>query len=535
MLGHRKPQRSLFEATVWPHRVDSESFYGRMAAVSDVLFADDDLAEMYTLDNGRPSLPPSLLCGVLLLQFYDGSGDEEAVDRLRFDLRWKVALGLPLDYGGFDPTSLVVFRKRLLAHGQERYAFDRFLKVARETGFLPEKLRQLVDSSPQKGAGAVQDTFTLLRKGVRKLLKAMGFAVPSKRRGLAVNLASYLDSDEKARIDWRDQTARGEELVRLVRDADTVLALAEEQSDNPEVRALGWLLTKILGDDLVVDETGRPEIGEGVARDRMISWTDPTMRHGRKSAAGRWNGAKIQIMEEPETELITAVDVVDASAGDGKSLLELVDDVALHLGRPIEQLVGDTAYGEAENRVGCAARWIDLVAPVTTWGDPAVAKDAFEVGARGFSLTCPTGQITTDWEMVKDTHEREVKRFTFARAICERCPLFERCVRSKTKGRSVTLHFHEDVLRAARERQTTAAFRTIYRTRPIIERKIAELMGRGLREARYVGREKQRLQALWTAAIVNLKRLFTLAKETPTRVRAGLVAVAPLPSVAMLS
>lgn len=533
MLGRRQPQRSLFEATAWPHRVDPASFYGRMAAVGDVLFADDDLAAMYTLDNGRPSLPPSLLCGVLLMQFYDGASDEEAVDRLRFDLRWKVALGLPLDYGGFDPSSLVVFRKRLLDHGQERYAFDRFLRVAREAGFLPEKLRQLVDSSPQKGAGAVQDTYTLLRKGIRKLLKAMGFALPVRRRGLAVHLARYLESDQKAAIDWQDPKARAEELGRLVADADAVLELAQEQRDDSEVRATGWLLTKILGDDLVVDQEGRPQLGEGVARDRLISWTDPTMRHGRKSASSRWNGAKIQVVEEPETELITAVDVVDASAGDGKSLLGLVDDVVEHTGLPVEQVIGDTAYGEAENRVGCTARGIDLMAPVSTWGDRAVAKDAFEVGAGALSLTCPHGQTTTEGELVKDAHDREVKRFIFARATCEACPLFERCVRSQTKGRSVTLHYHEDVLRAARERQNTATFRTSYRTRAIIERKIAELMGRGLRQARYVGREKQRLQALWTAAIVNLKRLFTLTQTTPTRVRVELVGGAPMPSVVL--
>jgi hypothetical protein len=50
----------------------------------------------------------------------------------------------------------------------------------------------------------------------------------------------------------------------------------------------------------------------------MVSWTDLTMRHGRKSASGRWNGAKIPVGEDPETELITAIEVVDASAGDGK-------------------------------------------------------------------------------------------------------------------------------------------------------------------------------------------------------------------------
>jgi transposase len=535
MLGRRQPQRSLFEATAWPHRVASDSFHGRMASVSDVLFRDDDLASMYTLDNGRPSLPPSLLCGVLLLQFYDNVGDEEAVERVRFDLRWKVALALPLDFAGFDPTSLVVFRKRLLQNGKERYAFERFLSVAREAGFLPEKLRLLVDSSPQKGAGAVQDTDTLLRKGVRKLLKAMGFAVPEKRRGLAANLAQYLESDQKARIDWTDPGERKVELARLVADADAVLALAQEQADDPEVRTTGWLLTKILGDDVVKGADGQPQIGEGVARDRMMSWTDPTMRHGRKSAAGRWNGAKIQLAEEPETELITAVEVVDASAGDGKALLPLVDEVEATIQARVEQVTGDTASGDAENRVGCAARGIDLVAPVGKGGDPAVAKDAFTLGEEGASLTCPVGQTTTDWHEVKDPQGRTVKQFSFERSVCEACPLFARCVRSETKGRTVTLHDHEGVLRAARERQATPEFREQYRQRAGIERKIAEVMGQGLRQARYVGRKKQRLQAAWTVAVVNLKRLLTLAQHDPMGFREALAGRSPRAIAGMVS
>jgi transposase len=523
MLGRRQPQRSLFEATAWPHQVAADSFYGRMASVSDVLFRDEDLATMYTLDNGRPSLPPSLLCGVLLLQFSDNVGDEEAVERVRFDLRWKVALALPLDYAGFDPTSLVVFRKRLLHHGKERYAFERFLSVAREAGFLPEKLRLLVDSSPQKGAGAIQDTYTLLRKGIRKLLRAMGFAGPEKRRGLAANLARYLESDQKARIDWADPQERQAELARLGADADAVLALAQEQADDPAVRTIGWMLTKILGDDVVEGADGQPRIGEGVARDRLISWTDPSMRHGRKSASGRWKGAKVQLVEEPARELITAVELVDASAGDGKALRALGDATEAATQAAVEQVIGDTAYGEAENRVACLARGIDRVAPVPSGGDPAVAKDAFTLSENGESLTCPGGQTTTDWREGKDSQGRTVKQFRFARQVCETCLLFERCVRSNTTGRTVTLHYHEAVLRAARERQATPAFREGYRQRATTERKVAEVMGQGLRQARYVGRPKQRLQALWTVAVVNLKRLFTLAPNAIPRLRTGFV------------
>ena len=139
MLGRRNPQRSLFSAQSLPHQVNPDSFYGRMGAISSQLFDDDDLKDMYCPDNGRPSLPPSLMSGVLLLQFYDDVSDGEAVERTKYDLRWKVALDLPLDFPGVDPSSLSVYRKRLIENGKERYAFDRFVEVGRAAGFNTDK------------------------------------------------------------------------------------------------------------------------------------------------------------------------------------------------------------------------------------------------------------------------------------------------------------------------------------------------------------------------------------------------------------
>jgi len=445
-------------------------------------------------------------------------------------LRWKVALGLPLDYSGFDPSSLVVFRKRLLEHGKERYAFDRFLKVAREAGFLPEKIRQLVDSSAMKGAGAAQNTYTLLRKGIRRLLQGMGFGVPEKRRGLQAKLQRYLESDKKAEIDWSDPKARAQELGVLVRDAEAVLEMAGEHADDSEVRTTGWLLTKILGDDVVAGEEGEPQLGEGVARDRVMSWSDPQMRHGRKSASGRWNGEKLQVAEEPTTELITEIEVVDANAGDGKSLIPMVDSVEEHQGVQVEAVTADTAYGGVENRVACAERGIDLVAPVATPNDPEVDKSAFKIDVVAGKGTCPQGESSTEYREVKDDAGRKVKQFVFDLEKCSVCPLYDRCLRGKKDGRkserkvgrTVTLNYHEDVIQAARERQETVEFREAYRERSKVERKIAELMGHGLRNARYFGRKKKRLQALWTAAVVNLKRLFKLAKGDWQRIRVAL-------------
>jgi len=63
-----------------------------MGRLTDKFLRDDDLKEMYCADNGRPSLPPSMMAGALILQFYDDVSDGKAVVRIRYDLRWKVAL-----------------------------------------------------------------------------------------------------------------------------------------------------------------------------------------------------------------------------------------------------------------------------------------------------------------------------------------------------------------------------------------------------------------------------------------------------------
>lgn len=518
MLGRRNPQRSLFDAQSLPHRVPADSFYSRMGAVSEVLFSDDDLKDLYCADNGRPSLPPSLMCGALLLQFYDDVSDEEAVERLQFDLRWKVALDLCLDYAGFDPSSLSYFRRRLVEHGQERYAFDRFVAVGRAAGFIPDKVTLLIDATPVKGAGAVQDTYTLLRKGVRKLLKAAGYHVPGKRHGLSPQaqalIERYVDQDGKADIDWSDPQQRAAQLKVLVADAEAVLELAVEQSDNAEVRSLGWLLTKILGDDIVTDERGDPQLGEGTAPDRIISITEPEMRHGRKSKSRRFDGFKALSATEQSSELLIDIADIPASGSEGAHLLPTIQRIEAHADVVVERAIGDGAFGSGELRAACATypdHPIDLVSPLAQPQDAEVAKSAFQIDLDTCTATCPQGQ-TVAGRPGPEEGGQPTFLFTFPRAVCEACPLFERCVRSQKMGRTVRTRAFEAYLQEARARQQTKTFKCLYRLRPAIERKQAELVKHGLRDTRYLGEHKRQLQRLWTGAAVNLKRLFTLAQ-----------------------
>ena len=62
MLGERSDQRGLWEADrLYLDHVGRESFYGLLASLRGRLFRDADFAGFYCPDNGRDSVPPSLL------------------------------------------------------------------------------------------------------------------------------------------------------------------------------------------------------------------------------------------------------------------------------------------------------------------------------------------------------------------------------------------------------------------------------------------------------------------------------------------
>ncbi len=141
MLGKRSDQRGLLEADhLYVEHVGRESFYGLLASMRGQLFRDEEFAKLYCPDNGRDSVPPSLLATALLLQAYDKVSDAEAKERADFDIRWKVALGIEVEDRPFAKSTLQLFRAHLIpsaCSGQALYEkaqeiFQRSLRFARE-------------------------------------------------------------------------------------------------------------------------------------------------------------------------------------------------------------------------------------------------------------------------------------------------------------------------------------------------------------------------------------------------------------------
>ena len=103
MLDARPRQPSFFDTDqICKPLFPSESFWHQFRDLIYPLINDEDYACMYCPDRGRPATSPALLTMVTILQRRENLSDREAEERVRYDLRWKYALGLEVNDEGFD-------------------------------------------------------------------------------------------------------------------------------------------------------------------------------------------------------------------------------------------------------------------------------------------------------------------------------------------------------------------------------------------------------------------------------------------------
>lgn len=555
MLGQRSDQRGLFEAdNLYLDFVGRETFYGFLAGQRGRLFRDDEFAALYVLDNGRPSVAPSLLATALLLQTHDRVSDEEATARATFDLRWKVALGLPLDVQPFAKSTLQLFRAQLILHKELQALFKKSLSFARQTGYLQHrKIRVALDTSNILGRGAVKDTYNLLADGIVKLARALaGLAGAEAAAWMAAHdLGRYLGSSLKgeAQIDWEKATARQALLTAIVADADRLLemaryALRDVAPDTP-AHALLTDAANLLG-QLLLQDVERTADGtrlvDGVAADRIASVHDPEMRHGRKSASKRFDGHKAAVAVDPESQLITAATVLPGNAPDSAQALDLVEQSEANAQVEVSEAIGDCAYGEGATRQAFADAGRTLIAKVPTRPDsPFFAKEDFRIDPVAKTCTCPAGHTCTTLVVLKSFTDRQGERqilqgFRFDAGVCGACPLRAQCVRAgPNKGRTVSLHPQEALLQEARAFQHSPAFAPYRRLRQVAEHRIARLMQLGVRQARSIGRTKTLGQLLLAATVANLTLVATRVGLMRRRKRGtqqrGVPALARLPAI----
>jgi hypothetical protein len=269
---------------------------------------------------------------------------------------------------------------------------------------------------------------------------------------------------------------------------------------------------------------------DGVAKDRLPSVHDPEMRHGRKSAAKRFDGHKAQLAVDTASQLITAVAVLPGNAPDHEQALAVVEQSEARTGCVVEESIGDCAYGDGPTRQEFADAGRTLIAKVPAASNQGrFPKSRFRIDLDELSCTCPAGQVTRDLR----ASAQGGGVFHFAAEGCGGCPLRAQCVRGAggRGGRTVQLHPQEVLLQAARAFQESPSFVPYRKLRQVVEHRIARLAQLGIRQARYRGRAKTLFQAFMAATVANLTRLAAALGANPPAEAARALATGVIASI----
>ena len=327
------------------HLVTKGSFYERLADHGHEIVADEDFAHLYAQGKGRPSVPPSVMVRAMLCATHDRTSDAETSRRTRVDSDWKAAMGVDDFFEGIGATTFSLMRARMVAHDADGALFEKTLRRAVDAGIFKGPLTAIIDSSPVHGA--VASTYELVRKLTRRLARALGEHLDAAVAARVAALAAA-----KPDIDWADPAERKAHLAELVDLAASVLGTAAADSElmaDPEVAEAAGLVSQVVLQDVEQGEHG-PAVRQGVAPDRVVSHSDPEMRHGRKSASRRFDGHKLDVMVDEASEVVLGVDVRAGNAGDGEGAAPLLAHVTATERIEVTMLLADMAYSDGDVR-----------------------------------------------------------------------------------------------------------------------------------------------------------------------------------------
>jgi transposase len=285
----------------------------------------------------------------------------------------------------------------------------------------------------------------------------------------------------------------------------------------------------------------REQSDQPPARQLLHSPYDVDARYGGKRMT-HWVGYKVHLTESCEPDqphLITHVLTTEATTQDYEVAAPIQADLAQKALLPSEHLL-DAGYVDAELLVDSQEEYqVTVTGPVLedhSWQ----AKEQTGYNLAAFTLDweakqalCPHGNVSRKWSETQERDGTAIINIRFDAKQCALCPARQQCTRSQSEPRNLKVRPRPiyEALQAARQHQQTYAFRDRYRTRAGIEGTLSQGIRRaGLRQARYVGLAKTRLQHILTAAALNLYRITDwFAEHQPVQTRSSpLARLAPL-------
>lgn len=483
---------------------------------------------------GRCAWPAAILMTLLVLRWTEeGMSRRASARQAKRHTSWRAAMGLALGAPSPDEKTIREFERFMQGRHPEcdgpRYLLlhGHWVRMCLDAGVVDDTRKAFtMDSTPMWCFGATLDTIRLLGDGLRSLGQKWALASKASLEEVARqwDLPLLLAKSTKGALATRDPEQRAQAVHELAQTALRVVDLVRgslgevRRNKRKGVLRACRRLVKVVVDDLETDEQGRLVVAQRVAKDRLVSFTDPQARHGRKSRSKTFKGYKISLLGELVSGLILSLTVTSGNQHDARPAHRLIRR-AKQLYDNLKRVLADTAYGGAELRYRVEALdGVHLVAPpppVSATPDGKLGRDRIVIDFKTMSATCAAKVTTTDHELKwSAAHGRHTTRFSWPGEICQSCPLREACCGRKRSGNVVELHPNERELRQAREEWEDPKVRQEYRLRTQCERLVNQVVRHGGRKARAWGLRSANFQAHIIAMRCNLGLLAkALAKK----------------------
>lgn len=487
---------------------------------------------------GRDAWPAVVLMTLALLRWNEAGMSRLAAERrAKTDLVWRAAAGLRLDTGTPSERTMRDFEKFLSQRHPDcdvpRYVvfLEHVVRLCHQEGVV-SRPNWVIDSTPMWCFGATLDTIRLLGDGTGITLRAWAKAIGRPWRTLARELELPWVTAKSSKgafdvTDWKEPSERSRVVTTVARGALRLVRHVRQQIAEVKTNRRGRLLRhcrtllRIIECDLEGGDDGRLVVARKVARGRIVSFTDPDARHGRKSRHKTFKGYKLHLLGDAVSGLLAAVSVTPANVHDMEPCPRLLKQAKALIGE-LDRLYGDHAYGTGRTR-----RWVSRVHEVELTAPPPpvgrtksgrFGKADFNVDAVADRVVCPAGLpsdgATWHWRSKEGVHQRT---HWWAAKTCDGCALFDRCRTADRRRRQVRLGTYEAENVAARAAWSQSSVRRDYRRRGAGELLVNSLTRKGARKAQAWGLRAANVQAHLIAAVVDLRLLAeALAKRKPT-------------------
>lgn len=392
---------------------------------------EDDYAGLYG-KTGRPNFSVARVLGVCILQEHKNLTDQEALDALSFDLRWRYALDVTEEEDYFSRRSLVEFRRRLVAKDPEmklvREVFDNVRDGAIKALGVSTR-HQRLDSTHVISNIRVRGRVVLFANTLRVFLKSLN---ESQLARIPKDIESWYCSEPEGwfGLPAAEQKAKLKQLAQYLYELLTLF-----QKDEDVIHSEPYhLLQRLFSEHCELTETpsdaqdAKVQLKKEIEGEMLQSPYDPDASYGHKGV-----GYSVHIAETCNnagpSEIITDYEVHGAARSDVGKALSVIERLDASGLKP-ETLFADGGYPSVPSTLKVVEQNIEFMTPVnrSRLSDEVMGRDRFEFNVDGFVTRCPMGHHPIDHRVLSRNNGTDrCLHAIFDGDLCRACTRLDRC------------------------------------------------------------------------------------------------------------